>query len=198
MVENSIIMEDGRSVRRFPVTEEMKGSIPFPPVLFKIKRFMECKRCKLPFKKKVKIDGKVRNLANRKYCLDCSPFGSHNSRKIHITEEEKIKNSLATCKICDKPYLRGHQKYKDTCSSCRITKHRQDRKKNLVNSFGGKCSICGYKKCMAALEFHHLDPTKKEINLSTASNNTNFFFKEAEKCILVCCRCHRELHAGLL
>lgn len=24
---------------------------------------------------------------------------------------------------------------------------------------GGKCQICGYDKCVGALEFHHLDPT---------------------------------------
>lgn len=31
---------------------------------------------------------------------------------------------------------------------------------------GGKCQICGYNKCTGALEFHHLDPTKKDFNIS--------------------------------
>lgn len=32
---------------------------------------------------------------------------------------------------------------------------------------GGKCSICGYDRCIQALEFHHLDVTKKDIGVST-------------------------------
>ena len=32
---------------------------------------------------------------------------------------------------------------------------------------GGKCLICGYDRCIQALEFHHLDATKKDIGVST-------------------------------
>lgn len=31
---------------------------------------------------------------------------------------------------------------------------------------GGKCQICGYKKCKRALTFHHRDPSKKDFGLS--------------------------------
>lgn len=56
------------------------------------------------------------------------------------------------------------------------------------------CDICGYKKCLDALEFHHVNDNKKselsKINrLSTAK-------QEIEKCILVCANCHREIHSG--
>lgn len=71
-------------------------------------------------------------------------------------------------------------------------------KKMLVDEFGGKCSKCGYDKYIGALEFHHLDPKEKEFNI--ASRNTRSYEKlreEAEKCILVCSNCHKEIHAGL-
>src|ERR1035441_10809210 len=32
----------------------------------------------------------------------------------------------------------------------------------LKNLAGGKCSICGYDRCLYALDFHHLDPDKKD------------------------------------
>jgi hypothetical protein len=64
---------------------------------------------------------------------------------------------------------------------------------------GGKCSICGYNKCMQALEFHHLDPNQKDIGVSTnLSTNFDKLKKEVEKCILVCANCHREIHSGLV
>jgi len=33
--------------------------------------------------------------------------------------------------------------------------NRREAKSKIVNCFGGECSICGYKRCIAALEFHH-------------------------------------------
>ena len=32
----------------------------------------------------------------------------------------------------------------------------------LKKMAGGKCSVCGYDKCLYALDFHHLDPDKKD------------------------------------
>ncbi len=78
-----------------------------------------------------------------------------------------------------------------------VTKCRQGLKKRLVEHFGGKCSICGYDKCIAALEFHHKDTSAKEFAVS-ANNTTKSYAKllvEAEKCVLICANCHRELHA---
>ena len=73
------------------------------------------------------------------------------------------------------------------------------KKQRLVNALGGKCCICGYDKCLSALEFHHTDPNEKDF---TIGNNTQIAFekalKEAKKCILVCANCHREIHAGLI
>ena len=67
----------------------------------------------------------------------------------------------------------------------------------LINIKGGKCEICGYNKNIAALEFHHLDPAKKNFQLDSRhiSNRTwKSILDEAENCILVCSNCHRELH----
>lgn len=75
------------------------------------------------------------------------------------------------------------------------------RKKNKIKAVkkkGGKCELCGYNKCISALEFHHTDPTKKDF---TPSQNMNMSWgkieKEIEKCILVCANCHREIHENI-
>lgn len=77
---------------------------------------------------------------------------------------------------------------------------RQYNKKLIVNSFGAKCQICGYNKCLAALVFHHLDPSQKEFNISKVAGNSKMTFDaamEISKCILLCANCHQEVHAGL-
>lgn len=63
---------------------------------------------------------------------------------------------------------------------------------------GGKCALCGYDKCNSALEFHHINPSEKDYQLSSGSTRSlNRDFVEARKCILVCSNCHREIHSGL-
>ena len=65
---------------------------------------------------------------------------------------------------------------------------------------GGKCINCGYKKDIAALDFHHVDETKKDFGLSQRGLTRSWdrIKKELDKCILVCANCHREIHSGTL
>ena len=59
------------------------------------------------------------------------------------------------------------------------------------------CSVCGYNKCAEALDFHHNGD--KKFDIAKAINNMSFerIKKEMDKCEILCCRCHRELHAKL-
>ena len=74
------------------------------------------------------------------------------------------------------------------------------RRKNvslLKEEAGGKCCMCGYNKCTAALEFHHLDPDAKEGGIIGSTASLAKQREEAKKCILVCANCHREIHSDL-
>lgn len=48
-----------------------------------------CLKCGKEFKIKIKINGKIKNLGNRKYCIECSPFGVHNTKQFHLSDSEK-------------------------------------------------------------------------------------------------------------
>jgi hypothetical protein len=56
--------------------------------------------------------------------------------------------------------------------------------------------ICGYDKdCPPVYEFHHRDPKEKEFSIGDYSVlNKKKLFQEADKCDLLCCRCHLEIH----
>ena len=64
----------------------------------------------------------------------------------------------------------------------------------LKEEAGNCCSVCRYNKCLAALEFHHPDPTVKESKVIGTTASLARQRAEAAKCILVCANCHRELH----
>lgn len=72
-----------------------------------------------------------------------------------------------------------------------------NRKIELIKLFNGCCSRCGYKKNIAALEFHHTNPKEKDkgLDIRKLSNSTwDWCLKEAMKCILLCSNCHHEHH----
>lgn len=81
----------------------------------------------------------------------------------------------------------------------KVYRHKQKRKQELIYIAGGKCIVCGYDKCLNALEFHHTDPTQKEFKIFC--NGGKAFEKqisEIRKCTVLCANCHREYHAGLI
>ena len=71
------------------------------------------------------------------------------------------------------------------------------RKIALLNEAGACCSRCGYRRNLAALAWHHVDPSRKEfsIDLRALSNRSlDEIHREAEKCVILCANCHAELH----
>jgi predicted HNH restriction endonuclease len=116
------------------------------------------------------------------------------------------------CEICGNSFVtikNGHsRKYcfecsptsEDISSSCHHkTQLRRAMKKQAVKIKGGKCSICGYDKCIDALIFHHEDPSIKEFGLSNGDTRSwDKYLQELEKCILVCTNCHAEIHNKIM
>lgn len=82
----------------------------------------------------------------------------------------------------------------------RAVSERRKKLRQMAREYkGGKCVICGYNKCSDALEFHHLDPKKKDFGLSVRGLTRSWkkIKKEIEKCVLICANCHREVHVGI-
>jgi hypothetical protein len=77
--------------------------------------------------------------------------------------------------------------------------HRRRLKAKAIDYKGGKCILCGYDRCNAALEFHHLDKTAKSFGLSRKGiiRSWQSIRKELDKCVLICANCHREVEAGV-
>jgi hypothetical protein len=70
----------------------------------------------------------------------------------------------------------------------------------MIESLGGKCSICGYDKCINSLCFHHVNPDEKSFilgGLRGFSRKWETIVKEIRKCVLLCLNCHGEVHANL-
>jgi hypothetical protein len=76
---------------------------------------------------------------------------------------------------------------------------RKKVRQMAVEYKGGKCEICGYYRCVDALEFHHNDFFEKRFGISEKGCTRSWkeVMGELDKCIMICANCHRELHAKL-
>lgn len=165
---------------------------------------MICKKCGKTFPGKIKEGDSYHNFQRRKYCFECSPVGSHNTKTLEILDRVGIPNkSREKQKITDRICEMCHRSYKKTkthkldklCASCSVNKRRMWIKGMLIAYKGGKCIKCGYNKCSQALIFHHRNPDEKSFTISGKYCLSMAKLKaEADKCDLLCCRCHAETY----
>lgn len=143
----------------------------------------------------------------RKFCSQsCSATLSNKNRirkkKIFycLVCKEKCKSYRKFCSIkCRKlEYSKTHTILNNATRKKHNVKNvitfRQRKKIQAIDYKGGTCIKCGYNKCVRALSFHHLDPLKKDFNISRMSHKWETVKKELDKCILLCLNCHAEEH----
>lgn len=112
-----------------------------------------------------------------------------------------IKHTIRKClKHGDsKHYINHNKQY--YCADCRneyVCKYRNKIKNKLVLIAGGCCELCGYNRCIQALEFHHFNPKDKNFGISQMNGVKNFItlLEEIKKCCLLCSNCHQEVESG--
>ena len=66
-----------------------------------------CEKCKNKFYQSLKIDGVIKNLNKRKYCLTCSPFGKHNRINLNGDKSKRCKYTILDIKNVKKEYDDG-------------------------------------------------------------------------------------------
>ena len=112
-------------------------------------------------------------------------------------------NSTTKClwHLCNNTVRTTHLGVSKYCSSrCKnkyaVSLRRKKLKLLAVEYLGGKCSTCGYNKCIEALDFHHRDSSVKEFGIAAKGNTRSWesVKQELNKCILLCANCHREHH----
>lgn len=108
----------------------------------------------------------------------------------------KRRNRL--CELCAEQRHIPKKKPRDKNNGA-VNRRRRKLKLMLIEYRGGKCVGCGYNRCPAAMDLHHVDPNTKEFVLSSKGLTKSWerLKTEADKCILLCANCHREHHAGI-
>lgn len=106
-------------------------------------------------------------------CFRCGVEGEQNFYRV----------SKKRCKKCYAKYIRSR---------------RQSNRTFALEELGGRCSLCGYNKCLAALDIHHIKPELKSKNwISHPTWPRDRLLEELKTCQLLCKNCHTEKHYNL-
>lgn len=116
---------------------------------------------------------------------------------------KKGKKSRKKYLLSEKGKKAEQKSYKKYLSSekCKLTTKRKNerikiKKKQIMKELKiNGCAICSYNKCIASLDFHHVNPEDKSFSLSIDGliRKDEFIIKELNKCILLCKNCHYEI-----
>jgi hypothetical protein len=156
-----------------------------------------CRKCKTKFPIWITIDNKKRNLKNRKYCLNCSPFGLHNTKQI-----AQYQDDVRKCVYCGETNISkfyGHKR--QVCGKCQNQYNKEvgHKKQAFIRDYlGGRCVACGYDKYPSSLDTHHTELAKKDPMCRHMRYwSIDRIKREIETCILLCKNCHAALHCGI-
>ncbi len=125
--------------------------------------------------------------------------GIQNYYKEHTASETAIKFNVSVGSVkyhSDRKTIFLTEEEHKIKTFTRLKNRRKKLKLLGVEYLGGKCKICGYNRCVAALDFHHINPKEKEFSISSRSVSEKRLYLELDKCILLCSNCHREIHNG--
>lgn len=160
-----------------------------------------CAKCQQPIPRSAWVEGRKRELQRRKYCLTCSPFGSHNTRR--VGELRRAARQGVLCRSCGKPLTEKQRKWR-VCWSCQYAGRSAQRLSQAYEVVGYACWRCSYGNGamgMRLLDSHHVEPESKCFGLD-CRHLVNLAYRrvwlEMRKCVLLCANCHRECEAGLV
>lgn len=97
-----------------------------------------------------------------------------------------------------------HKARKKREAAARYQRNKQDpfylgwKQRLLKENKEVPCASCGGEFPFQCMDFHHKNPEEKEFTISAINGTKEQLEKEISKCYVLCCMCHRKLHANLL
>ena len=141
----------------------------------------------------------------------CSNGHEFNTENTYISP----KSQKRSCRICASARVKrlyeadlvgNREKNKQHMQEWRVANRERDRKnwtelrrkkKEWLDQQKVSCTSCN-ESDPTCLDFHHVDASKKDANLSEAIARWSIrrMQQELVKCIVLCANCHRKLHAS--
>ena len=132
-----------------------------------------------------------------KYCGRCEttkPISDFNSRK---GSRGRSDGHQAYCRGCQKVYLSERYTATKDVYAVKVRERKIDLRRQFAEIKSSlKCARCP-ENHPAALDFHHHDPSTKELGVSAMVHSgwhIDRIKEEIAKCEVLCANCHRKHH----
>jgi hypothetical protein len=112
-------------------------------------------------------------------------------------QSEKGKASIKKYWQSEKGKQLGKKYYRSEKGKIKYARQKDKIKKIMQELKINGCAICGYDKCESALHFHHVNNEDKKYHFAMSKiigKSDIDITEELNKCILLCCLCHNEIH----
>jgi hypothetical protein len=143
------------------------------------------------------VCGKNSTVLGLTQCVNCS-----DKHKLHLKKHKKKKIAEGRCAHCGQGKATNGTQYCEKCLEMyRHTGHhrREEFSIKVGTYFNHVCAVCNwYSTNYEAFDVHHCNPNEKDYLISSMvyKDWEAEVVPELEKCVYVCSRCHRQLHAG--
>jgi len=134
---------------------------------------------------------------NTKKCSTCKRYKKVSSFRRDKSQKDGLQSR---CKHCASTKIKSLYTRKYAKKYRQRVKDRIDNNRRIISDIKKAigCKFCN--ECEpVCLDFHHLDPAGKDINVGQQmSSGLERLKREIAKCICVCANCHRKVHAKIL
>jgi hypothetical protein len=114
-----------------------------------------------------------------------------NGSSLDAPIRRRVVGGICAIANCDRPHYGLNM-----CARHYRRARWQIRKRELVELCGNSCQDCGQSYPLEVYDFHHRNPSKKELKVGHEMVNVSLaaLKAEVEKCDLLCANCHRMRH----
>ena len=127
----------------------------------------------------------------------CHKCGKHKSLGEFAKNKTRPDGLQGTCKTCKKTYNKKHYQDNKNAYKSRAAQRRIDIRRWMLSVKETLCCNRCPENHIACLQFHHIDPSQKEMGIAQMVNqcwSVGKIQSEMDKCEVLCANCHAKEH----
>jgi len=126
-------------------------------------------------------------------CVVCK---EHKDETEYNWRNKKLGIRKNYCRLCDRKIKKEYyQRNRSKVIQENVERHNNNRDRFNEWKSTLSCRRCG-EADIACLDFHHIDPTQKDLSIAELLSNNSFkkIAEELKKCVCICRNCHGKIH----
>jgi len=132
-----------------------------------------------------------------KTCSKCGQELPATLEYFYSNKDNKSDGLRGDCKKCSIKRVKKYQSKHKRELNLKSTERKRNKKKRAVKLFGSICVVCGHSFPAYCFDFHHPNPSVKDVDPTFLfCRSWANIVKALKDTVLICANCHRMVHYG--